>query len=109
MASVFPVFQIVPKYANYRKDLETRAGIPWRDGQGRSASFHALRKTFGTYLALANVPLRVAMDLMRVTEADQLTDIYTDAKLLNTSAAAAKLPRIAKFDEDENGSVAAAG
>ena len=100
------VFPIVPKYATFRKDVETRAGIPWRDGQGRLASFHALRKSFGTYSALANVPLRVAMDLMRMTEADMLTDIYTDAKLLNTSAAAARLPRIAKFDEDEK---AAAG
>jgi hypothetical protein len=46
---------------------------------------------------------------MRVTLANLVTDIYTDAKLLNTSAAPAKLPCIAKFEEDENGNMAAAG
>ena len=89
-----PVFTSIPKYETYRKDVEVRAKIPWRDGQGRLASFHCLRKTFGTYLALADVPLRVAMDMMRVTDAKLLTGIYTDAKLFNTSAAAALLPRL---------------
>lgn len=96
------VFPTLPVYDTYRKDVEKRAGIPWRDAQGRLASFHALRKTFGTYLALADVPLRVAMDMMRVTDARLLTGVYTDARLLNTTAAAAKLPRLAKMDEPES-------
>src|SRR5262249_52457847 len=95
-----PVFRSIPKYGTYRKDVEVRAKIPWRDGQGRLASFHCLRKTFGTYLALADVPLRVAMDMMRVTDAKLLTSIYTDARLFNTSAAAARLPRLVKPDEE---------
>jgi integrase len=94
-----PVFASIPKYATYRKDVEVRAKIPWRDAQGRLASFHCLRKTFGTYLALADVPLRVAMDMMRVTAAKLLTGIYTDAKLFNTSAAAARLPRLVRPEE----------
>jgi hypothetical protein len=49
--------------------VEVRAKIPWRDAQGRLASFHSLRKTFGTYLAPVAVPLRVAMGMLRVTEA----------------------------------------
>jgi integrase len=102
------VFKAIPKYGTYRKDVEARAKIPWRDGQDRLASFHCLRKTFGTYLALADVPLRVAMDLMRVTEAKLLTGIYTDAKLLNTSAAAARLPRLVRPPEEEGGSAGAA-
>lgn len=73
-----PVFARLPKYGTYRKDVEQRAKIPWRDAQGRLASFHALRKTFGTYLALANVPRRVAMDLMRVTDAKLLDGVYTE-------------------------------
>jgi integrase len=96
-----PVFKSIPNYAAYRKDVEVRAKIPWRDAQGRLASFHCLRKTFGTYLALADVPLRVAMEMMRVTDAKLLTNIYTDAKLLNTSAAAARLPRLVTTEEIE--------
>jgi integrase len=96
-----PVFPRVPKYDTYRKDVEVRAKIPWRDAQGRLASFHCLRKTFGTYLALADVPLRVAMEMMRVTDAKLLTNIYTDARLLGTAAAAARLPRLVRPEEIE--------
>jgi integrase len=95
------VFKSIPKYATYRKDVEVRAKIPWRDDQNRLASFHALRKTFATYLALADVPLRVAMDMMRVTDAKLLNGVYTDAKLFNTSAAAARLPRLQRPDDEK--------
>jgi integrase len=88
------VFPRIPKYATYKKDVTVRACIPWRDDQNRLASFHALRKTFGTYLAIANVPMRTAMDLMRVTDAKLLNGVYTDARLLNSAAAAATLPKI---------------
>jgi integrase len=94
------VFAHLPKYATYRKDVEARAKIPWRDAQSRLASFHCLRKTFCTYLALADVPIRVAMDMMRVTDVKLLTGTYTDAKLLNTSAAAARLPRLVRIEEE---------
>ena len=60
----------------------------------RLASFHCLRKTFATYLALADVPIRVAMDMMHVTDAKLLTGVYTDAKLFNMAAAAERLPRL---------------
>jgi integrase len=77
-----------------------RAGVPWRDERGRLASFHALRKTFCTYLALADVPIRTAMELMRVTDVKLITGTYLDAKLLNTSAAAARLPRLHRPSEE---------
>jgi integrase len=96
-----PVFKSVPKYETFRKDVETRAKIPWRDGRGRLASFHALRKTFGTYLALANVSIRESMLIMRVTAEKLLTEIYTDARLLNTSAAVGRLPRLVAQEEAE--------
>jgi integrase len=95
------VFRSIPKYATSKRDVEGRAGIPWRDGQGRLASFHALRKTFATYLALADVPLRVAMDMMRVTDAKLLTGVYTDAKLFNTAAAASRLPRLHRPEAEQ--------
>ena len=76
---------------------------------GRLASFHCLRKTFATYLALADVPLRVAMEMMRVTDAKLLNGVYTDAKLLNTSAAADRLPRLHRPPAVEGAGQAAAG
>jgi integrase len=88
------VFPVVPKYETFKRDVVKRAKIPWRDDQNRLASFHALRKTFGTYLALANVPLREMMEMMRVTEARLVTSIYTDASLFNKSAAASRLPSL---------------
>jgi len=103
------VFPHIPKYATYKKDVEERAKIPWRDAQNRLASFHCLRKTFATYLALADVPIRVAMDMMRVTDAKLLTGVYTDAKLFNTSAAAERLPRLHRPEEGPAGRGAAAG
>jgi integrase len=101
-----PVFEAIPKYATYRKDVEKRAGIPWHDSYNRLASFHCLRKTFATYLALADVPLRTAMELMRVTSAGLLNQVYTDAKLLGTAAAAARLPRLVRPEELDGESAA---
>lgn len=91
LARVFPK---MPKRKTYKRDVTERAGIPWRDERGRLASFHCLRKTFGTALAASGAPVRVAMELLRVTEAKLLTGIYTDAKLLNGSEAVSRLPSL---------------
>jgi integrase len=93
------VFKRMPKRKTFKKDVTERAKIPWRDELGRLASFHALRKTFGTSLALAGVPMRTAMELMRVTNAGLLTGIYNDAHLLNGAAAVALLPGLQKPGE----------
>jgi hypothetical protein len=58
----------------------------------RLVSFHCLRKSLVTKHVLADVPIRVAMDMMRVTGAKLLTGVYTDAKLFDTWAATKRLP-----------------
>jgi hypothetical protein len=95
------VFARIPEYATYRKDVEERAQISWRDAQNRLASFHCLREAFATHLALADVPIREAMVMMRVTDARLLTGAYTDAKLFNQSAAAERLPRLHRPDPEK--------
>jgi site-specific recombinase XerD len=47
-----------------RGDL-SRAGIVYRDEQGRRADLHALRVTFGTNSVLSGAHPRVAQELMQ--------------------------------------------
>ena len=54
-----------------------RAGIPKRDAEGRTVDVHSLRMTFGTYLALAGVAPRTAMELMRHSEVGLTMKVYT--------------------------------
>jgi integrase len=92
------VFRSIPKYATVRQDF-ARAAIPWRDEQGRMGGLHALRKTFVTLLVQTDVPIRTAMEMARVTTSRLLHEVYTDSRLLDVSAAAAKLPRLAEGTE----------
>ncbi len=85
---VFPKF---PRIERFRRDLE-KAGIAYVDAQGRYADFHSLRKTFGTNMARAGVPSRVAMALMRHSDRRLTDQIYTDENLLGTWSAFDKLP-----------------
>jgi integrase len=64
-----------------------RAGIPKRDEEGRTVDVHSLRTTFGTMLAVAGVSPRVAMELMRHSDIQLTTKIYTDPRLLPLAAA----------------------
>ena len=43
------VFRRIPRIERFRRDLK-KAGIAYKDQQGRVADFHSLRKTFGTNL-----------------------------------------------------------
>jgi integrase/recombinase XerC len=76
----------VPKWKTFKADLK-RAEIPYYDDQGRQASFHALRKTFGTELALAGVSLVKAMPLMRHSDPKLTARIYCDAGVLDLDGA----------------------
>ncbi|MFC1451850.1 tyrosine-type recombinase/integrase [Verrucomicrobiota bacterium] len=87
------VFNSIPSVRQLRKDL-AKAGIVYKDGQGRQADFHSLRHTFGTNLGRAGIQPRVAMELMRHTDIRLTTSIYTDASKLPTSAAIASLPGV---------------
>jgi integrase len=87
------VFAAIPKHGTVRADFE-RAGIPHRDATGRIVSMHSLRKTFVTLLMQSDAPIRIALALARLTDLRLLSEIYTDAALLDVAAAASKLPRI---------------
>ena len=62
------------------------------DGKGEVADFHSLRKTLGTELGKAGVPIRVAMELMRHSDAKLTTKIYTDSGMLPIWDAVGALP-----------------
>ena len=85
------VFKLVPRIERFKRDLK-RAGISYQDARGHFADFHSLRKTFGTNLAKAGVPSRVAMALMRHSDRRLTDKIYTDENLLGTWAAFDLLP-----------------
>ena len=75
----------------FKTDLR-RAGITFADPQGRKADFHALRYTFATNLSKAGVLSREAMELLRHSDMRLTMKTYTDAGMLLTGEAVAKLP-----------------
>ena len=85
------VFKRVPRIERFKRDLK-RAGIIYQDAKGHFADFHSLRKTFGTNLAKAGVPSRIAMALMRHSDRRLTDKIYTDENLLGTWSAFDSLP-----------------
>jgi integrase len=101
------VFSSVPKLATYKKDL-ARAGIPYRDEQGRQADFHALRMCYNMLLAKKGVAPRVAMQLMRRTDIRLTMKAYTDPTLLDMAGAVAKLPSLSPMTASEEGDQGAA-
>lgn len=88
---VRPVWDIAGKRTGQmiRMDLK-EAGIP-AVVNGRMADFHALRTTFGTRLALANVPLALAQKLMRHSTPVLTAAVYTVAQLSDLSREVEKL------------------
>ncbi|SUS07604.1 putative Site-specific recombinase XerD [uncultured Defluviicoccus sp.] len=71
---VFP--RGIPSVTTLTKDLQA-CGIAYEDARGHRVDFHALRHTFASLLASAEVPELVRMKLARHTEWKQ-TDRYTD-------------------------------
>jgi integrase len=91
-APFFPVFTYsVPRVTTFRRDLVS-AGVPFLDGEGRRADFHALRMNYGTNLTLAGTAPRVVMELMRHSDIKLTMRIYTDAGQLPLAEAVSKLP-----------------
>ena len=87
------VFPSVPTLETLKRDLE-RAGVAYRDAEGRQTDFHSLRYTFCTFLARAGVPIRTAMELMRHKDPRLTLQIYTDAGHLETDEAVGRLPTL---------------
>ena len=81
----------VPTAETLRDDLKA-CGIAVCDDLGRIVDFHALRHTFGSMLARAGIPPRVAMELMRHSDMRLTQTTYTDATLLPLFNEVEKLP-----------------
>lgn len=86
------VFANVPDVETLYRDL-AKAGIDKKDAQGKWADFHALRHTLGTNLAKVGTPIRVAMEVMRHSDAKLTTKTYTDCSQLPMADVANALPR----------------
>jgi integrase len=95
------VFRTMPNRETFRHDLE-RANIPLTDSTGRKVDLHALRYTYGTWLAKSGVTPRVAMELMRHTDIRLTTNLYTDHTLLNVAGAVEGLPSIVTAPQKES-------
>lgn len=87
---VFP--RGLPSAKTLAKDL-VACGIPVEDARGYRVDFHALRHTFASLLATANVSELARMKLARHTEW-KMTDRYTDSKSIPLFAEMDKLAAI---------------
>ena len=77
----------------FYRDLKL-AGIPKVDERGKILDFHCLRHSFGTRLASLNVPLPVAMNLMRHSDPKLTAKLYVDQAALPLAGSVALLPRM---------------
>ena len=75
----------------FYSDLKT-AGIERKNLDGRCLDIHALRKTFGTMLAKAGVPLTTTQRLMRHYSPEITAKLYIDVDPLDMSNALGQLP-----------------
>ncbi len=71
-----------------------RAGIPRFDERGYRVVLHSHRKTFGTELARAGVPLATSQKLMRHSDPKLTSNIYTDLKNLDLLTAVSSMPSV---------------
>jgi integrase len=68
------------------------AGIERKDPDGRSIDVHSLRKTFGTMLARAGVPLTTVQRLMRHSTPTMTAKLYIDVDAIDMTQALDALP-----------------
>jgi integrase len=74
------------------KRLLTRAGVVYKDDQGRQADFHALRRSVNTHMANAGVDPQTRKEIMRHSALSLTLDVYTDKGMLPLAEAVEKLP-----------------
>lgn len=84
-----------------KMDLEV-AGIPYKDGAGRYADFHALRHTFVTNLYKSGVSPKVIQSLARHSTIGLTMDTYTHIGLYDERAALDKLPELPDINGNKN-------
>ena len=80
-------------YKSFKADCE-QAGIAMRDPDGRSIDVHSLRRTFGTMLARAGVPLTTTQRLMRHSTPVLTAKLYIDVEPIDMAQAVDRLPEI---------------
>jgi len=80
------------RVANMIKADLADANIPYVDESGRSADFHGLRHTTGSFLAAAGVHPKVAQAILRHSKIDLTMSCYTHTRRGQESEAVAKLP-----------------
>jgi integrase len=95
---IFPTGRI-PSIWAFRTLLK-RAGISYRDDQGRQADFHALRRSLNTHLAQREVDPHTRKEIMRHSDIALTLDVYTDKSMLPVAAAVEKLPIFARQLKD---------
>ena len=71
-----------------------RAGIPYSDGDGLYADFHANRHTFITNLCKADVAPKTVQTLARHGDIRLTMNLYSHVDLEDQSAAIARLPGV---------------
>lgn len=77
----------------FNRDLKA-AGISKKDDRGMIVDFHSLRHSTATRLASENVPLTVAMQIMRHSDPRLTAKAYVDQSALPLTASMALLPGI---------------
>jgi integrase len=82
--------QIVPAM---KRDLK-RAGIAYKDDKDRYADFHSLRKTAGTMLGVAGVPVRVRQLFMRHGDIRLTMQTYDDSDFSSLEEAVKALEKV---------------
>jgi integrase len=76
---------------SFYRDLKA-AGIERKDPDGRSIDVHSLRKTFGTMLARAGIPLTTVQRLMRHSTPLLTAKLYIDVDPVDLTQALTTLP-----------------
>src|SRR5439155_4976937 len=91
-----------------RGDLAA-AGIPYRDGAGRVADFHALRHSYITLLERSGVSPKMAQKLARHSDIRLTMNVYTHAQLHDLAGAVEGLPALLATSERGAMTLAATG
>ena len=78
-------------YLMLKADLK-RAGIPYKDEQGRYADFHSLRHTFATMLANSGIHPKTAQQLLGHSDVNTTLNTYTHSDIEAEQLAVNALP-----------------
>jgi hypothetical protein len=90
-----PVFGNLTKHTNLliQPDLEV-AGIPYVDGNGLFAEFHAIRHSYVTALAICDAPVKIVQSLARHSTPSLTLAVYSHVGLNDQPRAMCALPSL---------------